>query len=97
MLRRISLALATVLALGGPAWGGEPPPADPDHSLPDTKRCWIEPWYCKDPPDRPPEVDPPKPSKPCWIEPWYCKSPRHPRDIDPAGPNDHDAPVDSRH
>ena len=82
MLRRISLMLAAVLAVGRPAWGGEAPDR--------TKRCWIEPWYCKDPPtDHPPVIDPPPPSKPCWVEPWYCKhDPRHPRDIDPTGPND---------
>ena len=91
MLHRIFLALAAGLAVGGPAWGGEPPPAGSDD--PFAKRCWIEPWYCKDPPDNPPVVDPAKPSKPCWIEPWYCKSPRHPRDIDPAGPDETDKPA----
>jgi len=93
MIRHISLALVAVLAVGGPAWGGEPAPADPDDSRSSAKRCWIEPWYCKNAPDRPPAIDPPPPSRPCWIEPWYCKHDLpHPRDIDPTGSN-----ADPRH
>jgi len=86
MPRRLALALAAVLAIGGPAWGGEAPPSGADPPAPPDKRCWIEPWYCKDPPDRPPVVDPPPPAKRCWIEPWYCnRKPGHPPEFDPSG------------
>ena len=66
-------------------------------SLGDAKRCWIEPWSCKDPPERPPVVDPPLPQKRCWIEPWYCKPPHHPHDVDPAGPNEVAPPPNFAH